>query len=73
MEPILEEKSTHPFDERMSEIENRTQIAAANGAKIVTFQEFAMLINEEDRDRLITKSQEIAKENKVYFALNYGY
>ena len=73
MEPIFEEKFTHPFDERMSEIENRTKIAAANGAKIVTFQEFAMLINEEDRDRLITKSQEIAKENNVYFAINYGY
>jgi apolipoprotein N-acyltransferase len=73
MEPMFENKFTHPFDERMSEIENRIQIATANGAKIVTFQEFAILINEEDRDRLITKSQEIAKENKVYFALNYGY
>jgi len=73
MEPMLEEKFAHPFDERMSEIENRTKIAAADGAKIVTFQEFAMLIDEEDRDRLITKSQEIAKENNVYFAINYGY
>ena len=73
IEPMLEEKFTHPFDERMSDIENRTQIAASNGAKIVTFQEFTILIDEENRDRLITKSQAIAKENKVYFALNYGY
>jgi apolipoprotein N-acyltransferase len=70
---MLENKFAHPFDERMSAIENRTQIAAANGAKIVAFQEFAILIDEKDRDRLIAKSQEIAKENKVYFALNYGY
>lgn len=73
MPPMLEEKFTHPFDERMSEIENRTKIAASDGAKIVLFQEYSILINEEDREKLITKCQEIAKENNVYFAINYGY
>ena len=73
LETILEKKFTHPFDERISEIENLTKIAVSNGAKIVTFQEFTILINEEDREKLITKCQEIAKENNVYFAINYGY
>ncbi len=72
-EPLLEEKFTHSFDERMSDIAEKTKIAASNGAKIVAFQEAAILINEEDRERLIAKSQEIAKENNVYFAINYGY
>jgi apolipoprotein N-acyltransferase len=70
---MVEEKYTHPYDERMSAIEERTQIAAANGSKIVAFHELAMLIDEEDRDRFITRSQEIAKENKVYFGIDYGY
>ena len=73
MEPMLEGKFTHPFDERMSEIEKRTKIAASNGAKIVLFQEFTILINEEDREKLVTKCQKIAKENNIYFAINYGY
>ena len=73
MDTLLGERYTHPFDERMSEIENKTQIAASNGAKIVTFQEFSILINEEDREELTTRCQEIAKENNVYLAVNYAY
>jgi len=73
MDPVYEGKITHPFDERISEIENLTKIAASNGAKIVSFQEYAILINEEDRDKLITKCQEIAKENNVYFGITYAY
>lgn len=73
LEPMLEEKFTHPFDERMSEIEKRTKIAASNGAKIVLFQEFSILINEKNREKLVTKCQKIAKENNIYFAINYGY
>jgi len=73
MEPMLEGKFTHPFDERMSEIEKRTKIAASNGAKIVLFQEFSILINEKNREKLVTKCQKIAKENNIYFAINYGY
>jgi apolipoprotein N-acyltransferase len=72
-EPMLAERYTHRFDERMSDIEERTKIAAANGAKIVAFQEGTILINEEDRERFISRCQEIAQENKVYFAMNYGY
>jgi apolipoprotein N-acyltransferase len=70
---MVEEKYTHSYDERVSEIEERTQSAAANGAEIVAFHELAMLIDEEDRDRFITRSQEVAKENNVYLAMNYGY
>jgi len=73
LEPMLEGKFTHPFDERMSEIEKRTKIAASNGAKIVLFQEFSILINEKNREKLVTKCQKIAKENNIYFAINYGY
>jgi apolipoprotein N-acyltransferase len=70
---MVEEKYTHHFDKRMSLIADKTKIAAENGAKIVAFHELAMLINEGDRDRFIVQSQEIAKDNNVYFAINYGY
>jgi apolipoprotein N-acyltransferase len=73
LDDMVEGKYTHPYDERMSEIEKRTQIAAANGAKIVAVHELAMLIDEEDREGFIARSQEIAKENNVYFVMNYGY
>jgi apolipoprotein N-acyltransferase len=73
MQEIYDQKTPHPFDERMSEIEERTKIAASNGAKIVSFPEYSILIDEENRDKLITKSQEIAKENNVYFAITYAY
>jgi apolipoprotein N-acyltransferase len=73
MQEIYDQKTPHPFDERMSEIEERTKIAASNGAKIVSFPEYSILIEEENRDKLITKSQEIAKENNVYFAITYAY
>jgi apolipoprotein N-acyltransferase len=73
MQEIYDQKTPHPFDERMADIEERTKIAASNGAKIVSFPEYSVLIDEENRDRLITKSQEIAKDNNVYFALTYAY
>jgi len=73
MEEIFYQKIISPFEKRISEIENLTKIAASNGAKIVSFQEFAMVIYEEDEDKFITKCQEIAKENNVYFSINYAY
>jgi apolipoprotein N-acyltransferase len=73
IDDMVEGRYTHPYDERMSEIEKRTQIAAENGAEIVAVHELAMLIDEKDRERFIARSQEIAKENNVYFVMNYGY
>jgi len=73
MQEIYDQKTPHPFDERMSDIAERTKIAASTGAKFVSFPEYSILIDEENRDRLITKSQEIAKDNNVHFAITYAY
>ena len=46
VEAIFDEQLTSPFEQRLADIEQSTSIAASNGAKIVSFQEFAMVINE---------------------------
>ncbi|MBD3307489.1 hypothetical protein GF339_13755 [candidate division KSB3 bacterium] len=73
METIFYQKITSPFEKRLSKIEHATNIAASNGAKIVSFQEFAIVINEEDRERLIQRCQDIAQAHNVYFSLTYAY
>lgn len=70
---IWEEKQTSPYNDTMNRIENLTKEAASNGAKIVTFQEYAMVINEEDQSRLIEDYKHIALESNVYFSITYAY
>ena len=71
--PLVENKITHDLDKRISLFENKTKIAAANGAKIVISHELAILINNKDEDILISRFKDIAKENNVYIAINYGH
>ncbi len=73
MERIFNNKITSPFEQTISRIENSAKKAAEKGAKIVSFQEFAMTINEEDVERLVDQYKRIAKENNVYLSITYGY
>jgi apolipoprotein N-acyltransferase len=73
MGAFFDQKLTSPFEKRLADIEHATSIAASNGAKIVSFQEFAMALNEEDRETFITTCQEIAKEYDVYVSMTYAY
>ncbi len=61
-----------PFERTVSTIDHLTRTAASNGAKIVSFQEFAMMIDEGDEWRLKEEFQRIAKENNVYLSVSYG-
>ena len=62
-----------PFERTISRIESLTRTAASNGAKIVSFQEFTMMIGEEDERRLQEEFQRIAKENDAYLSISYAY
>lgn len=73
MERIFNKKVTSPFEKTISRIENSTKKAAENQAKIVSFQEFTMTINEEDENRLVEQYQRIAKENNIYLSITYAY
>ena len=67
------ENLTSPFEERLAEIEHSAAIAVSNGAQILSFQEFTIVINEEDRETFIAKCQEIVRENDVYVSMTYAY
>ena len=72
MERAWEERIYSPFNETISRIENLTKEASSSGAKIVVFQEYSMLINENDEEKLIGESKRLAKENNIYFSITYG-
>ena len=50
-----------------------TKKAVEGGAKIVSFQEFAMVINQEDENRLRADFQRISRENNTYLSITYAY
>jgi apolipoprotein N-acyltransferase len=67
------EKRVSPFEQSVARIAALTKTAAVNGAKILSFQEFAMLIDEEDEQRLREEYQRIARENNAYLSITYAY
>lgn len=73
MKQAWADKLVSPFEKRVAQIENLTKTAALNGAKIVSFQEFAMMINEKDQERLRQEYKRIAKENDVYLSTTFAY
>ncbi len=73
MDRVYTNQITSPLEKTISRIENLIQTAASNHAKIVTFQEYAMTINEEDEDMIIEAYKRIAKENNIYLSITYAY
>jgi apolipoprotein N-acyltransferase len=67
------EKQVSPFEPSVARIAGLAKTAALHGAKIVSFQELAMLIDEADEQRLREEYQKIARENDVYLSITYGY
>jgi len=72
MDEMWAGRQVSPFERTVSTIDHLTRKAASNGAKIISFQELVMLIDEEDEDRLKDELQRIAKENDVYLSISYG-
>ncbi len=72
MDEIYRNKTLSPFEESMSKIAYLTKKAVLNNAKIVTFQENSLTVNEDNENKLIKQSQKIAKENDIYFSITYG-
>ena len=49
---VWADKQVSPFDQTISKMNEKIQTAVSNGAQIVTFHEYAMIINEEDEAQL---------------------
>jgi apolipoprotein N-acyltransferase len=72
IEKVLKQRLYSPFEETVSMIEQLTRQAALGGAKIVVWQEFAMLTNEENLARFLETVQRLAQKNGIYLAISYG-
>ena len=73
MSRIFEARTTSPFEQTVSRIAGLTRRAVENGAQIVSFQEFAMVINQEDENRLRERYRQIARENNTFLSVTYAY
>jgi apolipoprotein N-acyltransferase len=73
MEEIWADRVIPPVEEGIARIGDLTRISAANGAKIVSFQELALIINEADVDGVREEYKRIAEENDVYLSITYAY
>lgn len=71
-EEVFYSRTTTPY-ETIQEIEAKVQTASGNGAKIATFMEFSMIIDEKDNQRLRDDIARIARENDIYIAFSYAY
>jgi apolipoprotein N-acyltransferase len=73
MSRIFDSKTTSIYEASISRIEGMTKKAVEGGAKIVSFQEYAMIIHQEDEHRLREDYQQIARENNTYLSITYAY
>lgn len=72
IENMLKNKTGSPYDVTMSRIENLTKQAALGGAKIVSFQEYAILVEKKNKEKLLKALQEIAKAHGIHLSICYG-
>lgn len=73
MMDIFKSKQTSPFESTLNRIEEMSKRAVGNSAKIISFQEHAIIVAEDDQDKLLKELQRIAKENNLYLNLAYAY
>jgi len=72
MSRIFKTRTTSPFEETISRIERLTERAVENGAQIVSFQEYVIIINQEDENRLKEQYKKIAKDNNTFLSITYA-
>jgi apolipoprotein N-acyltransferase len=73
MVQVFEERMTSPYEPTMDHIRSMTAEAAANGAQIVAFSEFAILVTEANHERARAEFAKIAADNGVWLAIPYGW
>ena len=73
MVQVFEDRMTSPYEPTMDHIRSMTAEAAANEAKIVAFNEFAIVITEADHERTRAEFAKIAADNGVWLAIPYGW
>ncbi|MCG8572613.1 MAG: carbon-nitrogen hydrolase family protein [Spirochaetes bacterium] len=69
---ILNNRIFSPFESSIQKIEKQVQKAALANAQFAVFQEYSMLIPEEQENDLLEQLKRIARENHIYLCFNYG-
>ncbi len=67
----LEQRIETAIPETLKKIEKLTTEAASGGAKIVSFQEYSLLIKAVNKETLLQAFKRIARENNVYLSVAY--
>jgi apolipoprotein N-acyltransferase len=73
MEQVYADRLTKPYEATLAHIAAMTAEAAAAGARLVAFQENAMLVSEADVARLKADLGRIATQHGVWLALPYAW
>jgi apolipoprotein N-acyltransferase len=68
IDKLLNERMFTPMQERLEQIENATKQAAAGGAKIIAFQEFSLILPEEEEQLALSELKRIAIDNDIYMS-----
>lgn len=67
----LEKEIPSHFDPVMNEVESLVKKATYNDAEIVSFNEFALFLKEENEEKLFKRLSKISMENDVYLSFSY--
>ena len=73
MSQVFDERLTSPYEPTMARIRSMTAEAAKRGARIVAFNEFAIVVTAADNERARAEFSRIAAENHVWLAIPYAW
>jgi apolipoprotein N-acyltransferase len=73
MVQVFDERMTSPYEPTMARIRSMTAEAAKGGARIVAFNEFAIVVTAADNERARSAFSRIAAENRVWLAIPYAW
>ena len=71
-EQIFEYKLLSNFENTITRIQNSIKIAAKNNAKIISFQEYSIVVDENAESGLKTIIQNLANMNNIYISISYA-
>lgn len=71
IDKMLNERLFTPLEETLEKIRCATTEAASSHSEIIVFQEFSLVIPEEEEQEAILNLKEIAKENDIYLCIAY--
>ncbi|PFG62259.1 apolipoprotein N-acyltransferase [Thioclava sp. ES.031] len=73
MVQVFDDRMTSPYAPTMARIRAMTAEAAQDGAQIVAFNEFAIVVSADDNERARAEFARIAADNHVWLAIPYAW